>query len=121
MIVAILLAIYVPKGAFLLMYGSAVAGMYFVWIVILLAHLRFRRSIGDEGKRFAVAAPAVSGLQHHGYFISRCRRVQHLLRGGPALFSSDFCGAPGRNEPCVLEGSASLERIQSREVHGIGG
>jgi len=46
MAVAILLAIYVPKRAFLLMYGSAVAGMYFVWIVILLAHLRFRRSIG---------------------------------------------------------------------------
>ena len=48
MVVAILLAIYVPKRAFLLMYGSAVAGMYFVWIVILLAHLRFRRSIGNK-------------------------------------------------------------------------
>jgi L-asparagine transporter-like permease len=48
MALAILLAIYVPKRAFLLMYGSAVAGMYFVWIVILLAHLRFRRSIGPK-------------------------------------------------------------------------
>ena len=48
MVVAILLAIYVPKRAFLLMYGSAVTGMYFVWIVILLAHLRFRRSIGAK-------------------------------------------------------------------------
>ena len=48
MVVAILLAIYVPKRAFLLMYGSAVSGMYFVWIVILLAHLRFRRSIGTK-------------------------------------------------------------------------
>jgi len=48
MVVAIMLAIYVPKGAFLLMYGSAVAGMYFVWIVILLAHLRFRRFIGSK-------------------------------------------------------------------------
>jgi amino acid transporter, AAT family len=48
MAVAILLAIYVPKRAFLLMYGSAVSGMYFVWIVILLAHLRFRRSIGAK-------------------------------------------------------------------------
>jgi AAT family amino acid transporter len=48
MAAAILLAIYVPKRAFLLMYGSAVAGMYFVWIVILLAHLRFRRSIGSR-------------------------------------------------------------------------
>jgi amino acid transporter, AAT family len=48
MVAAIFLAIYVPKHAFLLMYGSAVAGMYFVWIVILLAHLRFRRSIGAK-------------------------------------------------------------------------
>ena len=48
MAVAILLAIYVPERAFLLMYGSAVAGMYFVWIVILLAHLRFRRAIGAK-------------------------------------------------------------------------
>src|SRR6266852_1904475 len=48
MVAAIFLAIYVPKRAFLLMYGSAVAGMYFVWIVILLAHLRFRRSIGAK-------------------------------------------------------------------------
>src|SRR5713101_8597507 len=48
MVAAIFLAIYVPKRAFLLMYGSAVAGMYFVWSVILLAHLRFRRSIGAK-------------------------------------------------------------------------
>ncbi len=48
MAVAILLAIYAPKRAFLLMYGSAVAGMYFVWIVILTAHIGFRRSIGDK-------------------------------------------------------------------------
>jgi amino acid transporter, AAT family len=46
MVVAILLAIYAPKRAFLLLYGSAVAGMYFVWIIILLAHIKFRRSIG---------------------------------------------------------------------------
>lgn len=48
MAIAILLAIYVPKRAFLLMYGSAVSGMYFVWIVILLAHFRFRRSMGPK-------------------------------------------------------------------------
>jgi L-asparagine transporter-like permease len=48
MAAAIILAIYAPKHAFLLMYGSAVAGMYFVWIVILLAHLRFRKAIGGK-------------------------------------------------------------------------
>jgi amino acid transporter, AAT family len=47
MVAAILLAIFAPGGrAFLLLYGVAVAGMFFVWIVILLAHLAFRRSLG---------------------------------------------------------------------------
>ena len=48
MAAAILLAVYVPQRAFLLMYGSAVAGMYFVWIVILAAHISFRRSLGSK-------------------------------------------------------------------------
>jgi L-asparagine transporter-like permease len=47
MAAAILLAIFVPGRAFLLLYGVAVAGMFFVWSVILLAHLSFRRSIGQ--------------------------------------------------------------------------
>jgi amino acid transporter, AAT family len=46
MIVAIMLAIYEPEKAFLLLYGVAVAGMYFVWLVILFSHLGFRRAIG---------------------------------------------------------------------------
>ena len=46
MIVAIMLAIYEPEKAFLLLYGIAVAGMYFVWLVILFSHLGFRRAIG---------------------------------------------------------------------------
>jgi L-asparagine transporter-like permease len=46
MVAAILLAIFAPGRAFLLLYGVAVAGMFFVWIVILLAHLAFRRSLG---------------------------------------------------------------------------
>ena len=48
MIAAILLAIFAPKNAFLLLYGTAVAGMFFVWIVILLTHLRFRQRLGPE-------------------------------------------------------------------------
>ena len=47
MVAAILLAIFVPGRAFLLLYGVAVAGMFFVWSVILLAHVSFRRSIGQ--------------------------------------------------------------------------
>ena len=46
MIAAILLAIYAPARAFLMLYGVAVAGMFFVWIVILLTHIAFRRTLG---------------------------------------------------------------------------
>ena len=46
MAAAIMLAIFAPGRAFLSLYGVAVAGMFFVWIVILLAHLSFRRSLG---------------------------------------------------------------------------
>ena len=48
MAAAILLAIYAPSQAFLLLYGVAVAGMFFVWIVILVTHLRFRKSIANS-------------------------------------------------------------------------
>jgi L-asparagine transporter-like permease len=48
MVAAILLAIYAPAKAFLLLYGTAVAGMLFVWIVILVTHLAFRRAIGGD-------------------------------------------------------------------------
>jgi amino acid transporter, AAT family len=48
MAIAILLAIYAPAKAFLMLYGVAVAGMFFVWIVILLTHLMFRRKVGRE-------------------------------------------------------------------------
>jgi amino acid transporter, AAT family len=45
MAMAILLAIFAPGRAFLLLYGVAVAGMFFVWAIIVLAHLSFRRSM----------------------------------------------------------------------------
>jgi AAT family amino acid transporter len=48
MVAAILLAIYAPARAFLMLYGVAVAGMLFVWIVILLTHIAFRRALGPE-------------------------------------------------------------------------
>lgn len=47
-IAAILLAIFNPNNAFLKLYGTAVAGMLFVWLVILNTHLRFRKAIGSE-------------------------------------------------------------------------
>jgi amino acid transporter, AAT family len=48
MVAAILLAIYAPAKAFLMLYGVAVAGMFFVWIIILLTHFAFRRALGPE-------------------------------------------------------------------------
>jgi L-asparagine transporter-like permease len=47
-IAAILLAIFAPKNAFLMLYGAAVAGMLFVWLVILNTHLRFRRALSRK-------------------------------------------------------------------------
>ena len=47
-IAAILLAVFAPKNAFLMLYGTAVAGMLFVWLVILNSHLRFRKAVAPE-------------------------------------------------------------------------
>jgi AAT family amino acid transporter len=43
---AILLAVLAPSRAFLMLYGIAIAGMFFVYMVILCAHLSFRRVLG---------------------------------------------------------------------------
>jgi amino acid transporter, AAT family len=48
MIAAIFLASYAPQRAFLLLYGTAVAGMFFVWLVVLITHMRFRLRVGEE-------------------------------------------------------------------------
>jgi AAT family amino acid transporter len=48
MIVAVLLAIYSPGQAFLALFGTAVAGMLFIWIVILFTYLRFRAVLTRE-------------------------------------------------------------------------
>ena len=45
MAAAILLAIFAPSHAFLLLFGTAVAGMLFIWIVILVTALAFRRAL----------------------------------------------------------------------------
>jgi amino acid transporter, AAT family len=48
MAAAIIFAIYAPSRAFLALYGIAVAGMFFVWTVILITHIAFRRSLGKD-------------------------------------------------------------------------
>lgn len=59
MAVAILLAIYEPGRAFLALYGTAVAGMLFIWIVILFTYLRFRAALTPEAvARLPIRMPA---------------------------------------------------------------
>jgi L-asparagine transporter-like permease len=48
MLVAILLAILSPDVGFLALFGTAVAGMLFIWVVILLTYLRFRASLTPD-------------------------------------------------------------------------
>jgi len=45
---AILLAVYAPGQAFLALYGTAVAGMLFIWIVILFTYLGFRSALSPR-------------------------------------------------------------------------
>jgi amino acid transporter, AAT family len=47
-IAAIFLSTLKSRNAFLILYGIAVAGMLFVWLVILNTHLRFRQAINNE-------------------------------------------------------------------------
>jgi L-asparagine transporter-like permease len=48
MVAAILLAVFAPRQAFLSLYGTAVAGMLFIWIVILFTYVSFRRALPPE-------------------------------------------------------------------------
>jgi amino acid transporter, AAT family len=59
MAAAILLAVYAPGQAFLALYGTAVAGMLFIWIVILFTYLRFRAALSpDQLARLPIKMPA---------------------------------------------------------------
>jgi AAT family amino acid transporter len=59
MIAAILLAVGAPASAFLALYGTAVAGMLFIWIVILFTFLSFRRALTpDQLSRLPIRMPA---------------------------------------------------------------
>jgi L-asparagine transporter-like permease len=68
MIAAILLAIYAPAKAFLALYGLAVSGMLFIWIVVLITYLRFRQALTPEAiaalpiRLPAARASAVCGI-----------------------------------------------------------
>jgi L-asparagine transporter-like permease len=50
MAIAIVLALKGQQG-FLLLYGTAVAAMFFVWTMILITHIRFRQTLPPENLR----------------------------------------------------------------------
>jgi amino acid transporter, AAT family len=50
MLAAIVLALKGQQG-FLLLYGTAVAAMFFVWTTILVTHIRFRNALPQEQRR----------------------------------------------------------------------
>jgi len=62
-VAAVLLAIFAPRNAFLMLYGTAVAGMLFVWLVILKTHLRFRKAI-TRGRLLSLPMR----LRYHPFF-----------------------------------------------------
>jgi L-asparagine transporter-like permease len=58
MLAAIVLAIYSPGQAFLALYGTAVAGMLFIWVVILFTYIAFRRAMPpDRVARLPIRLP----------------------------------------------------------------
>jgi L-asparagine transporter-like permease len=69
MLVAIVLAL---KGqqAFLLLYGTAVAAMFFVWTTILVTHIRFRQTLPPERvQKLPVHMPGNVGLSTFGIVV----------------------------------------------------
>ena len=46
-VLAIILQLFTPEGAYLYIIGAALAGGMLAWLVSLLAHVRFRRTVSD--------------------------------------------------------------------------
>ena len=107
MAAAILLAIFVPGRAFLLLYGVAVAGMFFVWSVILLAHLSFRRSIGQARVALLpIRLPFSPYSQIAALVALAAIAISTLLRGGSGILGSEFHTIPAGDYNPLLDADA---------------
>ena len=97
-VAAILLAIYAPKNAFLMLYGTAVAGMLFVWLVILNTHLRFRKAITRERlAEFAHASSRPSLFYDTEHRPASGNISNNFFCGWPAMVDSRICCFPRRD------------------------
>jgi L-asparagine transporter-like permease len=79
MVAAILLAIFAPSHAFLSFYGIGVAGMFFVWIVVLLAHLSFRKVLRPVHMAALPICLPFSFCANRRFGRSHRYREQHVL------------------------------------------
>ena len=105
---AILLAIFAPQNAFLLLYGTAVAGMFFVWIVILLTHLRFRQRHGDRGQTAVEAASSsMANRRRNRGSGGNCR--QHLLGRWPRVHDPHISPASADNVADLQSSTPAIE------------
>jgi hypothetical protein len=108
MVAVTLLAIFAPNNAFLLLYRTAVAGMFFVWMVILLTPIPANRGSWHR----PAAAPCAGSSSAHGRrnrdSDGNGRHRHHFLGSWLALFDSSvrriiadnvgfLCATPGRS------------------------
>ena len=89
------------------LYGVAVAGMFFVWIVILFTHMAFRRALGPER-----IARLPMRLHWYPYAsIARNRGApgnhsEHVFRRWIAIYGPDVHSVPGGDLDCLLDCAA---------------
>ncbi len=111
-VAAILLAIFAPKNAFLILYGTAVAGMFFVWMVVLITHLRFRKVITRERLLEFAHAPSGTSILYGCWNGAAYRHRRHdvFCRGlemvGPRLSCiswHNFSLVPAKPSPCGFD------------------
>ena len=110
MVAAILLAIYAPGKAFLALYGVAVAGMFFVWVVILLTHISFRRALGRE--RIAKLPMRSASIPIRRFSASRLRRYydQHVFRRWIAMDGPGIRSISRSDHHCILVHASAISR-----------
>ena len=102
-VLAIILQLFTPEGAYLYIIGAALAGGMLAWLVSLLAHVRFRRTVSDAqlkalGLRSPLgAAGSIAGFIAIVAAILLTWRVPQsritVVSAGPYLLGERFSGA----------------------------
>ena len=106
-VLAIIVQLFTPEGAYLYIIGAALAGGMLAWLVSLLAHVRFRRTVSDAqlkalGLRSPLgAAGSIAGFIAIVAAILLTWRVPQsritVVSAGPCIFGADR-GLPAHNQ-----------------------